>query len=102
MTYPIKRNRNQDLYIRYIAVNCGDPTSNITNLFQEYVSGTKPNPTTYMAYTNIKCKIGYHWLDGSSQRTLTCQSMNIWEGNVPCVGKSKRFQSNFHNNFHSY
>ena len=72
------------IMIFFQVVDCGDPTSNITNQLQEFVSGSKPNPTTYSLSTNLKCKIGYRYTDGYAQKSITCQASGSWMSISSC------------------
>ncbi len=70
-------------YLR-IAVNCGDPTSNITNMNNEFETGTKPNPTTYQSSSTLRCRAEYKYADGSSSKSINCQANGAWSSFTTC------------------
>ncbi len=69
-----------------LEVNCGDPTTNLSMIFQNYVSGSAPYPTIYRKSTSVKCFDGYRWMDGAKSNTITCGAASKWNTTAACIG----------------
>ncbi len=67
-------------------IDCGDPSLNLTNLHQHYISGSVPTSTLILITTWVICDSGYFWKDGSLQKNLSCMANGIWNNLVPCIG----------------
>ncbi len=62
-----------------LAMNCGDPTQNLTTLKQTYSSGPSiPGPTTEGAYFQITCITGYFWQDLLPIKAINCSKLGFW------------------------
>ena len=72
--------------IPWKAVDCGSPTSNLTNLKQVYVTGTQPGLTTYQSTSAVVCIPGWIWSDGSAgSKTITCAATASWSTFSTCT-----------------
>ncbi len=67
-------------------MDCGNPTSNFTLAKIQYVSGTAPGTTNYLASTVISCMVGYKWTDGAITKSVTCLSIASWQPVESCIG----------------
>ena len=80
--FDIERNQNW-----IIAIECGDPTTKLINLNQQYKSGASSNtPFTEGAFLYIVCKPGYNWTDGVQIKTMNCNESQIWIYHPTCIG----------------
>ncbi len=73
-------------------MDCGNPTSNVTNAMQTFSSGSIPSATTYLFVHTLKCLVGYRWTDGSATKTITCQADGTWSAVSPCTGSSFNYK----------
>ncbi len=67
-------------------MDCGNPTVNITNMNNEYLTGTPPGPSTYQSTSNLRCRAGYKFGDGSASKLITCQANGAWSTLTACQG----------------
>ena len=67
------------------AINCGDPTSLVTTAMQSFLSGSALSTATYLAYTQVKCIVGYRWADESLTKNITCEATSFWTAIPPCI-----------------
>ncbi len=72
-------------FVPKIAVDCGNPTDNLTTQNIKYISGSPPNPTTYLTSIFVECKIGYRSLTGFYKQNLSCQANARWSSVADCT-----------------
>ncbi len=76
------------------AVDCGQPTSNLTSLNQIYLTGTQPGATTYQSTSAVVCIPGWKWSDGSvGSKTLTCAASARWNTFSTCTSEEHSFST---------
>ena len=80
-------------------MDCGDPKSNVSKANQEFVSGSSPMPAIFLSATTVKCKIGYRWFDGTSEKSISCLASGFWSSIDNCLGKANFKQKFFPNIF---
>ncbi len=68
-----------------VALNCGDPTSNLTLENKIFKSGTMPSQTTYPIQTDIICMSGYMLSDFSQYVQISCDSNGKWTASISCT-----------------
>ena len=62
-----------------LAMNCGDPTQNLTLLKQTYSTGPSiPGPTNAGSYLQIKRISGYFWQDLLPIKAMNCSKLGSW------------------------
>ena len=69
-----------------LAIDCGDPTTNLSAFKFISASGSPPSLTSYTSVFQVRCQSGYQFSDLSAIYTLTCRSDGIWNALVPCLG----------------
>ncbi len=69
-----------------LAVNCGDPSLNLTLSNKEYVSGSPPQ-TGYMSGSIVKCQLGLIFQDGQLTKNISCMNNARWTTTDSCIGK---------------
>ena len=67
-------------------MDCGDPTSNVTNMNHEFQSGSAPSPSIYQKTSTLRCRAGYRFADGFSSKVITCQANGAWSAFTACQG----------------
>ncbi len=75
------------LFLPNKVIVCGDPTINLTLAQIQYISGSAPAVTTYLAYSTIKCFVGYKWADLSLVKNVTCLPTSYWSPVAGCISK---------------
>ncbi len=73
-----------------LAVDCGDPTMNISLAKIEYLSGSSSGLLTYQSSKQLTCQPGFRWSDSFSVKNITCQANQIWTSIIPCIGKNRK------------
>ncbi len=64
---------------KLLAINCGDPTQNLTELKQTFSTGPSiPGPHTEGAYFQIRCIGGFFWEDLFSLKEINCSKLGFW------------------------
>ena len=76
----------------WIAIDCGDPRSNLTSLLLQFESGSAPSQFIYLSSINIICISGYKLVNGASFDVMTCTASAIWNSVAICNGE---FLDNF-------
>ncbi len=74
-----------------IAGLCSDPTNMLLLLNVEFKTG--PTPTGYFSdggVYEVKCKTGFHWLDGFQLKSIQCINGNWTNIPVACQGTNNR------------
>ncbi len=71
-----------------IAVDCGNPSMNMSYLERQFTSGSPPASTAYLSSVVIECFSGYRWADSSSNKTMTCAANGIWSAIPTCYPES--------------
>ncbi len=70
-----------------LAINCGDASSNLTDLNLQFQTGTGPLVTSYLSQTSIVCESGFFWPDGDSNKALICSPSAKWSNLIICTCK---------------
>ena len=71
--------------IGFPAVDCGDPTANMTIFKHLYLSGSSLNTTIYNTSTVIYCRPGYYWPDAINFKTIRCNANAKWTYYPACT-----------------
>ncbi len=66
------------------AMNCGDPTENITFGLLVFNSGSPPDPHLYGATALVHCIIGYVFTDETVFNTINCTAEGRWTSIPDC------------------
>ena len=64
---------------------CGDPTSNLTFLQRQYLTGSGPNSTKFESSVSIICIKGYIFADNSPENLWNCTRTGAWSVIPDCV-----------------
>ncbi len=68
-----------NIFKTVLAMNCGDPTQNLTLLKQTYSTGPSiSGPPTEKAIFQLKCISGYLWQDLLPIKAMNCSKMGSW------------------------
>ncbi len=72
------------------AIDCGDPTGNITSL-GFYVRSTTISITIYNSIVTVGCEFGLKFVDGPLTKSLMCTSFGSWsfENLTSCIGMTE-------------
>ncbi len=66
-------------------MDCGDPTTNLTSLNQEFASGTSPGSTAYPTTFIVKCRTGYMFPDGTTSKNMISNRDGSWGYQPTCI-----------------
>ena len=66
-----------------IAVNCGNPSMNLSNSNQLF-GGNQFLNFTFKRIVMISCKVGFKWIDGNDVKNITCEANIQWTFVEPC------------------
>ncbi len=70
----------------HAALNCGDPSTNLSVANQQFSSGSSPSSLAYQTSASVNCLIGFKWTDGSLERTISCLATSSWSSLIDCFG----------------
>ncbi len=68
------------------AMNCGDPSTNLSIVSKVFTSGSPPSTTFYPTATTIRCITGMRFTDQSSSYLINCTAWGIWTSSPNCYG----------------
>ncbi len=72
-----------------IAINCGDPTSNISAQNQAILSGTNPSISDFGASISLICQFGYQFVNYNMMiANSSCTASGSWTYSPNCIGYS--------------
>ena len=75
------------LHHYFKVIECGDPSSNLSNKNIRYISGSSPALNTFPNSVELGCVIGFKFFDGSLMKNITCASNGNWiDAQVQCSG----------------
>ncbi len=66
------------------AVDCGDPSANLTLLLQQWFS-VAPGTFTYQSTAQARCGPGYQFPDAATSKALTCGANGAWDFQPTCL-----------------
>ncbi len=69
-----------------LAIDCGDPTENLTITFHTYNSGSPPSLTGYRSTYVIVCEEGLIYVDFTYFNRINCTSSGKWTWVPDCTG----------------
>ena len=72
-----------EVHVELKGINCGDPTSNLSQINKLFQSGSLPSLTNYLSTVQIVCTSGYQWSD-TSVKTMNCTASGTWSLIVDC------------------
>jgi len=70
-----------DSYIAIIssAINCGDPTANLSLNGQQPQTGSSPSAVSFADTLELICETGSNWNDGELSKTVSCLASGVWQ-----------------------
>ncbi len=74
-------------FTKFIVVDCGDPSSNLSITNKIYYTGSPPLITKYLQSIEISCAMGYLYLDGSFRKNQSCSENGVWLATIACSRK---------------
>ena len=69
------------------AVECGDPSANLTAQHLKLQSGSI-GPTNYYSSPKVECDYAWFFEDGSDWYNMTCLGSSTWSTLFQCIGKT--------------
>ena len=68
------------------AIDCGDPTSNLSTIFQDIKTGSPPSVKSFGGTMMVQCITGYKFIDGAEFKLSNCTAVGKWELSEICNG----------------